>query len=305
MSRGDRREDIFFDDIDRHDFLKTLAEACTKTDLQVHAFCLMPNHFHLVLETPNANLVAEMQWLLSTYTIRFNHRHKLFGHVFSGRYKALLVDGNGSGYLKTVCDYVHLNPVRAQLLQPEERLLSYPWTSIGWYLSAREHRPGWVRVDRVLGEHGIQADTAKGRQQFERRMEARRSEKIDEESLKALRRGWCVGSEAFRDQMLALMDDKLGESHARELRQENANAKADRIMKEELRRRGWRESELKERRKNDAEKLEIAARLRKETTLTVKEIARRVNLGSSKSANANLHRWMQRNEQQSRAQTAR
>jgi REP element-mobilizing transposase RayT len=67
MSRGDRREDIFPDDVDRQDFLKTLAEACPKTGWQVHAYCLMRNHFPLVLETPNANLVEGMRWLLSTY----------------------------------------------------------------------------------------------------------------------------------------------------------------------------------------------------------------------------------------------
>ena len=94
---GDRREDIFLDDVDRQDFLKTLAEACQKTGWQVHAYCLMRNHYHLVLETPNANLVAGMAWLQSTYTIRLNHRHKLFGHVFSGRYKAQLVEGSGNG----------------------------------------------------------------------------------------------------------------------------------------------------------------------------------------------------------------
>jgi putative transposase len=64
---------------------------------QVHAYCLMGNHFHLVVETPEANLVAGMRWLLSTYTIRLNHRHKLVGHVFSGRYKALLVEGRDWG----------------------------------------------------------------------------------------------------------------------------------------------------------------------------------------------------------------
>jgi REP element-mobilizing transposase RayT len=95
MSRGDRREDIFIDDVDRHDFIKTLAESCQKAGWEVHAYCLMRNHYHLVLETPNANLVAGMAWLQSTYTIRLNHRHKLFGHVFSGRYKAQLVEGSG------------------------------------------------------------------------------------------------------------------------------------------------------------------------------------------------------------------
>ncbi len=91
MNRGDRREAIFDDDPDRHRFLSTLGETCAKTDWQVHAFCLMPNHFHLVLETPQPNLVAGMKWFLGTYTSRHNRRHKEFGHLFSGRYKALPV----------------------------------------------------------------------------------------------------------------------------------------------------------------------------------------------------------------------
>ena len=115
MNRGDRREAIFKDDADRERFLETLGEVCVKTGWQVHALCLMANHFHLVVETPQGNLVAGMKWFLGTYTSRFNRRHKLFGHLFSGRYKALIVDGSGNGYLKTVCDYVHLNPARAQV----------------------------------------------------------------------------------------------------------------------------------------------------------------------------------------------
>ncbi len=139
--------------------------------------------------------MAGMAWLQSTYTIRLNHRHRLFGHVFSGRYKSQLVEGSGTGYLRTACDYVHLNPVRARLLKPGERLLAYPWSSFGAYLAAPEHRPGWIRVDRLLGEHGIQADTAAGRERFERWMERRRQEETDPEAQRALRRGWCLGSE--------------------------------------------------------------------------------------------------------------
>ncbi len=291
MSRGDRREDIFHNDVDRQDFLKTLAEACQKTGFQVHAYCLMGNHFHLVVETPEANLVAGMRWLLSTYTTRLNHRHKLFGHVFSGRYKALLVEGGGHGYLKTVCDYVHLNPVRARLLGTEDRLLGYPWSSMGWYLAAAEHRPRWMRVERLLGEHGIAADTAVGRGEFERRMEARREQEMDEAECEALRRGWCLGSEAFRKEMLERMEGQLGESHAGELRRESAEVRAERIIGEELGRLGWTESQLRERRKSDAAKLAVAARLRRETTLTVAWIAHRLDLGTRKSAAVKLHRW--------------
>ena len=252
----------------------------------------MRNHFHLVIETPKPNLVEGMRWLLSAYTIRLNHRQKLFGHVFSGRYKALIVDGSGTGYLKSVCDYVHLNPVRARLLGPKERLLAYPWSSLVWYLAAPKHRPKWVRVDRLLGEHGIPGDTAGGRQEFERRMEARRLEEVDPAALREFRRGWCLGSKEFRQQMLERMDGKLGENHSGALRRENAQAKADRIISEELRKLGWKRRELKARPKSDPDKLAIAARVRRETTLTIKDIAARVHLGTSKSANARLHTWM-------------
>jgi REP element-mobilizing transposase RayT len=84
MNRGDRREEIFRDDVDRTRFLEALEAVCQKTGWQVHAYCLMSNHFHLVVETPRANLVEGMKWLLGTYTMRFNRRHKLSGHLFAG-----------------------------------------------------------------------------------------------------------------------------------------------------------------------------------------------------------------------------
>jgi len=82
LDRGDRQENILVNDVDRHDLLQTLTEACEKSGWQVHAYCLMSHHFQVVLETPNANRVEGLRWFLSAYTIRLNHRHKLFGHVF-------------------------------------------------------------------------------------------------------------------------------------------------------------------------------------------------------------------------------
>jgi REP element-mobilizing transposase RayT len=297
MNRGDRQEPIFLDDVDRQDFIKTLAEASQKTAWQVHAYCLMKNHFHVVLETPNANLVEGMRWLLSTYTIRLNHRHKLFGHVFSGRYKALLVEGSGNGYLRTACDYVHLNPVRAGFIPPQERLLAYPWASLVWYLAAPEHRPGWIRVDRLLGEHGIQQDSVGGRQEFERQMERRRLEEDDPAALKQFRRCWCLGSAEFKSKMLELMEGKLGENHSGELHRETAEQKAGRIISQELSRLGWAEADLAARLKNDPGRLAIAARVRRETTLSIKWIAARLQLGTTKSANSMLHDYMQAHEE--------
>jgi len=289
MSRGDRQKDIYLDDVDRQDFLKTLAEACQKTGFQIHAYCLMRNHFHLVIETPQANLVAGMRWLLSSYTIRLNHRQQLWGHVFSGRYKALVIEGSSNGYLRTACDYVHLNPVRAKLLGEQERLLEYPWSSLVWYLAAPEHRPGWMRVDRLLGEHGIREDTAAGRQRFEARMERRRREKSDGAEWKPLERGWCLGSEKFRAKLLESMESQLGEHHSGRLRHESAQAKGERIVAEELKRLGWTEKDLQEQPKGELSKLTMAVRLRRETTLTIREIAQRLHMGSWRSLNNKLY----------------
>ena len=175
MNRGDRRESIFKDDEDRQRFLGTLGEACVKTGWQVHAYCLMSNHFHLVIETPQANLVRGMKWLLGVYTSRFNRRHKLFGHLFSGRYKSLIVGGSGSGYLKTVCDYVHLNPVRARLIGEVQRLETYRWSSYPLYLRVPSRRPPWLRTDRLFGEWAVPTDSAAGRGMLAAQMEARRT----------------------------------------------------------------------------------------------------------------------------------
>jgi hypothetical protein len=128
-----------------------------------------------------------------------------------------------------------------------------------------------------------------GRQEFERHMEARRLEEVDEEALKPLRRGWCLGSEEFRQKMLGLMEGKLGDSHSGELRRETAEQKANRIISEELLWRGWSESDLATRRRSDPGKLAIAARLRSETTLPIKWIAARAHIGTAKGAKTVLH----------------
>ena len=148
-------------------------------------------------------------------------------------------------------------------------------------------------MGRVLGEHGVAADTAEGRQEFEERMEACRAQETDGAEWEPLRRGWCLGPETFRQGLLERMAGRLGEHHAGELRRESAQAKAERIIAEELQRLGWKEADLKQRNKSDPEKLAVAARLRRETTLTIKAIAGRLHLGSWKSATTRLHNHKQ------------
>jgi hypothetical protein len=144
----------------------------------------------------------------------------------------------------------------------------------------------------LLGEHGLPGDTPAARQEFERRMEARRLEPGDEARRKARRRGWLLGSQEFREKMLEQIDGKIGEHHLAKLRLETAEAKAERIVSEELGRLHWKETHLRSRRKSDPAKLAMAARLRRETTLWIKAIASRVHLGTSKSANIRLHTAM-------------
>jgi putative transposase len=280
MNRGDRREEIFRDDADRECFLTTLGQACEKTGWQVHAYCLMPNHFHLVAETPRPNLVDGMKWFLGTYTGRFNRRHKLFGHVFSGRYKALIVDQSGTGYLKTVCDYVHLNPVRAKLLASEQGLGEYRWSSWPDYLKRPGRRPEWLRVDRLLGEYRIPRDTAAGRRYLEKCLEEWRAGE-EGRDYRGLRRGWFFGDKALKRALLEDMKGGFGENHRGEEVWESALQHAESVVAEELKGLGWREDQLERRRKGDAGKARVARRLRTETTMTLKWIAGRLCMGST------------------------
>ena len=279
MNRGDPRENIFRDEEDRRRFLATLGEACAKTEWQVHAYCLMGNHFHLVLETPQANLVAGMKWLLGVYTNRFNRRHKLFGHLFSGRYKSLLVDRSGDGYLKTVCDYVHLNPARAKLLKPDQRLRTFAWSSWPLYLLAPSKRPAWLRVDRLLREYRIPKDSVAGRRALEQEVEGRRQAE-NVEAYRPLRRGWFVGGKAMREELLAAVSTQAGGEHYGEELRESAAAKAQRLITRELARQKWKEADLKKRPKGHTFKVALAQRLRAETTMTVDWIARRLSMGT-------------------------
>jgi REP element-mobilizing transposase RayT len=286
MNRGDRREAIFRDDVDHQVFLDTLDDTCVKADWQVLAYCLMGNHFHLVVETPRGNLVSGMKWFLGTYTMRFNRRHGLSGHLFSGRYKALVVDPSKPDYLRTVCEYVHLNPVRAKLLRPSDPLESFRWSSYPSYLEQPRRRPAWLHVDRVLGGLGISADSAVGRKQFERLMEDRRREDTSDDYA-GIRRGWCWGDESFRRELLAQMESRSKPGHSGVELSESGTEKAERLAREELAKLGWDEADLGERRKGDAGKIKIAAKLRAETTMTLKWIASRLQMGGASSL-ANL-----------------
>ena len=147
-SRGNARNPIFRDDLDRKTFLDLLAAVTEDSRWLCHGYCLMTNHYHLVIETPEANLSSGMRQLNGIYTMRFNWRHRTVGHVLQGRFKAILIQRES--HLLEVCRYVVLNPVRAQEMKKPEEL---KWSSyLGTAGLAKPH--GCLTVDWVLGQFG-------------------------------------------------------------------------------------------------------------------------------------------------------
>jgi len=148
-ARGNERRAIFKDEADRRLFLSTLAEMVHQQGIIIHAYCLMPNHYHLIAETPRANLSQGLGWFQVTYTVRYNRRHRRSGHLFQGRYKAQVVDADEYG--QELVRYIHLNPVRGRDKsraipgQRREELAEYQWSSQRAYAGLAE-KPEWLSL---------------------------------------------------------------------------------------------------------------------------------------------------------------
>ncbi|MDQ3413943.1 MAG: transposase, partial [Verrucomicrobiota bacterium] len=273
LERGDRQEAIFRDDLDRERFLATLRQACARTGWRVHAFVLMSNHYHLLVETPEPNLVAGMRWFQSTYTIRFNRRHRLSGHLFQGRYKAIVVDPEERTYLVTLSDYIHLNPVRARLISLQERLFDYRWSSYRYY-AAKAGRPEWFEPSRVFGELDL-ADTISGRRRYGERMRQRAVEEVAGRNLsgnEALQSNWCLGGESFRERMLKLLEsagEKLSGKKEVDgvIRQSHGEEEARRLLQRALAYYGLRQVELVALKRSDPRKVAMAQLIRRRTSV--------------------------------------
>ena len=163
------------------------------------------------------------------------------------------------------------------------------WSSWPEYLKRPGKRWPWLRVDRLLGENQIPADSSAGRRQLEALLEKRRTEETGAD-YKRVRRGWFLGDKAFRKELLEQMKERVGSEHYGEERAETAEAQAEAIVREELKRRRWREEDLGRRAKGDAGKVALAMRLRAETVMTVKWIAERLHMGAPGYVNLLLYR---------------
>lgn len=243
MNRGNHGQRIIREPKDVERFLKTLGEACEAADWSIHAFAVMGNHYHLLIETHRATLVRGMQWLNSTYTQRYNRRHKLKGHLFQGRYKAIVVDDQPQ-YLQTVVDYIQMNPVKAGLVENIRELVRWKGGSAGWLSGDRKECPEWLRWERVYGLHGMEEWTVRTKSQYRENL-ARRIREIrggEQEKKNAggeYLRSWCLGGEEFVEKLKKKVEDWMGtvkkEQWTGEAVREAEEEKVERLLREGLR----------------------------------------------------------------------
>jgi len=310
MARGNRRENIFHDEDDRTFFLKTLAEACAMTGWRVHAWALLSNHYHIFLQTPEANLVAGMKWLQNTYTRRFNVRHKQWGRLFGDRYKAVLVEGSTGYYYETLLDYIHLNPVRAGLVdcRQGQSLRDHPWSSVVDYCKREEERPKWLAAREGLEAFGFQ-DDVEGRRQWLLRLEGRASKEdavkcgmtlVEAEGLVDKRRdglseGWYWGTQAFAEKLLKMAESLLSRSrhrgyHSSLEQQAHGLDTAQKLLEKGLAEAGLEAEQLGSLPGSDPRKVAIAEVIRAQTTMDLAWIAEHLEMKSAANVSQQLLR---------------
>jgi len=293
ISRGNYRTDIFRGEKTNAAFEACFFEACVMSGWLLHAFVVMRNHYHLVIETPLGNLVAGMHWLQSTFGNRFNRFRGEHGHLFQGRYKALLVE-NGE-YLGMVCHYVNLNPVRAGVCTVAQ-LERYRYSSY-WYLSRPEARPPFLRPGAALAAAGGLADTAAGWKCYAAHLEWQVAEGPAGKSkaYRSMSRGWALGGKEFKTALLqdhalcvqTRIWETVGAKEMRELQWQDALARALLALKRS-------ERELRNLPKSCRVKLAVAAWMRVRTQASNGWLSRRLGLGAPAALSRNLTTFRRR-----------
>ena len=206
MARGDGGKNVFDDDKDRFAWTDLMEKAHGRFGWRVHAWVLMGNHFHMLIETPEPNLVAGMKWVLGVFSQGWNRRRGRRGHVFQGRYKAVVVNGEAAdgSYFKIVADYIHLNPVRSGWVGGDTgaRLRSWRWSSFPAYAGGKA--PVWLETGRVLRAFQLSQD-ARGGKAYAGYLEARAKDRkgvITDAALSELWNGWYLGEKSFGEKIV-------------------------------------------------------------------------------------------------------
>ena len=291
MARGDGGKTVFEDDKDRFAWVDLMARVCERCGWRVHAWVLMGNHFHVLLETPEPNLVAGMKWMLGVYSQGWNRRRQRHGHVFQGRYKAVVVNGEerDGSYFRIVADYIHLNPVRSGQVGgvTGKRLRSWRWSSFPAYADGK--KPDWLETDRVLRAHRLSEDP-RGGKAYGGYLEMRASDPdaaMNDASLAELRRGWYLGEKSFAEKVLATLsgEELAAKKQKRSVGGDAAiaheQAAAERIVRAGLAALGLPDdpATLPGRGKWLQEKAVVAALVRKRTGVGNRWIAGRLGMG--------------------------
>jgi REP element-mobilizing transposase RayT len=186
FSRGNEKQNIVIDDDDRELFLATVGEMVERFEIDLFAYVLMDNHYHLLLRTNRANLCRSMQWFGATYTKRFNLRRHRSGHLFQGRFKNMLVQNDA--YLLQLTYYIHRNPLRAGMVK---RTADYKWSSYRAYAYGKRHQ-NWLNINEILS----QFMNVKDRHQAYRG-NIQKYSKEEQRVWQDLRHGIFVGTEKF------------------------------------------------------------------------------------------------------------
>ena len=287
MCRGNQGKKIFSTDKDAALFVRTLGEMCRRDGIIVHAWCLMSNHYHLLQETPRGNLVDGMKWLQGTFTQRYNARHRLWGHLFQGRYKAKIIDDSDPAYFRKVSEYIHLNPAAANLVAPR-KLIKYLWSSYPYYLTVPSKRPEWLVVQSVLSACGIAGDRASSRREYSLYMDMKHNELLEEDADtiadkgRVMDRGWVHGDKEFRKSVLEdLRKRKIDISSLldKSQKEDMAEIAAEEVFLKCLKYFGIKEEELKEFPKSDERKQLIAGLLRYNYPVKVEWVSNRLCMG--------------------------
>lgn len=291
INRGNYRADVFGDEGARKAFLWCLAQACERTGWVVHAWCVMSNHFHLAVETPQANLVEGMRWLQGTYATRFNRFRTERGHLFQGRYKSLIVDRfEGLGPL---CHYIHLNPVRAGLCGAPE-LPQWPWTSLRWVVQPRL-RAAWFCAEAALVHAGGLSDTPAGQRKY---VEYLAWLAEDEPARKALNfermsRGWVIGGKSFKQDVAA---EHRSAAAALERGDRQLDEARDALLEDRLdsllARVGRTRSDAHRATKFEDWKVAVAAAMKASTTATNRWLSVALHMGSMHEVSRRVSAWM-------------
>jgi putative transposase len=174
MNRGNSGMDIYRNDRDREKFLEYISKAVERYGIKVHTYCLMTTHYHILIETPHANLSQAIKWINVSYSVYFNRKRRLSGHVFQGRFKSVLVDADE--YLKHLSRYIHLNPVRAGMV---DHCRDYAWSSysaFGGYIKS----PEWLETDGLMSLFG--KDKALSKKRYRDFVESVQNDKIENPS---------------------------------------------------------------------------------------------------------------------------